>query len=146
MKGLDTNVLVRYLVKDDPVQSEEAAAYITTHCSVSTPGFINRVVVCELVWVLETAYRFQRGEIARVLEMILNTEEFQVEDHADTFAALQAYRDFRMDFADALIGTTNRRFGCEETGSFDQRACHMNEFALIGKRKRPPKDTRKRNE
>ncbi|MGF1645004.1 MAG: hypothetical protein ACFCUJ_15305 [Thiotrichales bacterium] len=56
MKGLDTNVLVRYLTCDDPSQAALAANYIKTQCTVDHPGFINRIVQCKVVWVLETAY------------------------------------------------------------------------------------------
>ena len=142
MKGLDTNVMLRYIVKDDPHQCAEAAAYIRTHCTSSSPGFINRIVLCELVWVLETAYKFRRGEVARVVEMILSTEEFLVENPSEALSALQAYRDQGMDFSDALIGCTNRSFGCEETASFDQRAAQMTEFTLLGTARKPPQKRR----
>jgi predicted nucleic-acid-binding protein len=50
--GVDTNVLVRYLVEDDAAQAEEAALFLRTRCSTETPAFVNRIVVAELVWVL----------------------------------------------------------------------------------------------
>lgn len=55
MIGIDTNVLVRHLVQDDPAQSRAASQVITERCTRDEPGFINRIVLCELVWVLESA-------------------------------------------------------------------------------------------
>ena len=55
MNGLDTNILVRHLVQDDPVQSKKASQFILTTCTREVPGVINRIVLCELVWVLESA-------------------------------------------------------------------------------------------
>ena len=80
MIGLDTNVLVRHLIQDEPRQSRVASACIENQCSREEPGFINRVVLCELVWVLESAYGFERARIAPVLESILQTAQFRVED------------------------------------------------------------------
>lgn len=66
MKGIDTNVLVRYLVKDDKEQAKIASAYIHIQKIVAAGElcFINMIVLCELVWVVESAYGFQRKEIA----------------------------------------------------------------------------------
>jgi predicted nucleic-acid-binding protein len=73
MKGLDTDVLVRYLVQDEPLQGRKAAASITKECSADSSGLINRVVLCEVVWVLETACRYPRSQVAQALDRILRT-------------------------------------------------------------------------
>ena len=64
MIGLDTNILVRYLVEDDAKQASKAAHLIETRCTEDSPGFINRVVLCELVWVLESAYGYPLATVA----------------------------------------------------------------------------------
>jgi len=56
MIGIDTNVLIRHLVQDDPGQSRAATHIMTKQCTRDDPGFINRIVLCEMVWVLESAY------------------------------------------------------------------------------------------
>ena len=71
MRGLDTNVLVRYIVKDDHRQAEKASAYIRGVTERGEDCFINHIVLCELVWVLEAAYGFSKKEIAGVLERYL---------------------------------------------------------------------------
>ena len=77
MIGLDTNILVRYLVGDDPDQSQAAGQLIGSQCTQEKPGWINRIVVCELVWVLEGAYGYHRGQICEVLERLLRAAELE---------------------------------------------------------------------
>ena len=64
MKGLDTNVLVRYLVQDDPKQAALATRYIERHCTADNPCFIGQIVLCELAWVLESNYQQSRTEVS----------------------------------------------------------------------------------
>ena len=78
MIGLDTNVLIRHLTQDEPNQAARASALIERSCSVEEPGYINRVVICETVWVLERAYRYDRSVIASCLETILRTADLRV--------------------------------------------------------------------
>jgi len=126
MRGLDTNVLVRYLTQDDPEQSRRAARYIEAETC-----FINPIVQCERVWVLEYAYNNPRQVIAEVLEKIFMTGGFQVEDRDMAWSALGDYRRTRADFADCLITRRNRAAGCEETGSFDKNVKGVADFRLL---------------
>lgn len=130
MKGIDTNVLVRYLVQDEPLQGRKAAAFITKECSADSPGLINRVVLCELVWVLETAYRYPRSQVAQALDRILRTSQFEIEDHQEAWSGLREYQAGG-DFADALIAVVNRRLGCEYRVTFDRRAGRRSGFSLL---------------
>lgn len=130
MKGIDTNVLVRYLIQDDPEQAARAARFIATECSVDDPCLVNRVVLCELVWVLESAYGYPRVRVAVVLERILRTAQLTVEDSRDAWAALLQYRH-GADFSDALIAICNLRLGCEHTVTFDRKASHRAGFVAL---------------
>ncbi|MEL6963245.1 MAG: type II toxin-antitoxin system VapC family toxin [Pseudomonadota bacterium] len=130
MIGLDTNVLIRHLTLDDPDQAERASTLIATTCSIEEPGYINRVVMCELVWVLERAYRYERGVIATCLEAILRTADLRVENEKAVWVALARYQD-GYDFADALIGETNVLAGVEKTYTFDKRATALGAFAAV---------------
>jgi len=131
VKGLDTNVLVRFLVKDDRRQAATAAAFVRGHCTAESPCHINRIVLCELVWVLETAYRYPRPVVAEVMEMILRTGEFVIEDADEAWAALAAYRDGGVDFADALLAHSNLAQGCDATATFDRKAGRSKGFELL---------------
>jgi predicted nucleic-acid-binding protein len=120
MIGLDTNVLVRFLVKDDPRQAAKATAYIHEACSRDESLWLNHIVLCELVWVLESAYDHPKTAILDVMEKLLLTKQFQVERKDDVWAAIEQYRNGAGDFADHLLGRRNRSSGCEHTVTFDQ--------------------------
>ena len=126
MKGLDTNLLVRYLVQDDPEQSRTAARYIEAGAC-----YINAIVLCELVWVLEAAYRYPRPVLVAAMEKILMTGDFEIEDRDVAWQALGDYRGARADFADCLIARRNAAAGCEETGTFDKRVKGIGDFRLL---------------
>jgi len=131
MIGLDTNVLVRHLVQDDPGQSRKATQVITKRCTRDDPGFINRVVLCELVWVLESAYGYSKDTIVAVLEKLLRTSQLKIEDVQAAWTAFRMYQKGKADFADCLLGATNRLGGCEETVTFDQAASKLEGFQRL---------------
>ena len=120
MIGLDTNMLVRYLVQDDPVQSEQAARLIEEKCTKQSPGRISLVVLCELVWILLGAYRFPKKSVTAVLGQLFATTELEVENEEVARLSLDAYRKGSADFADYVIGCSNKKAGCEKTYTFDQ--------------------------
>lgn len=137
MIGLDTNVLVRYLTQDDVEQAALAVGLIEKQCTREQPCFINHIVLCEIVWVLGRAYGYPRDSIANVLERILRTAQFQIEDLPVAWTALRAYRQEKADFADGLIGSLNRQLGCEYTVTLDQRAARLGSFKLLGDHRHP---------
>ena len=122
MKGLDTNVLIRHLVQDEAAQARLAGRFIASECSREDPGFINRIVLCEIVWVLESAYGYSREDIAGVLERVIRTQQFQIENVQSAWTALRMYRSGGADFADCLLGQTNLEAGCTETVTLDKKA------------------------
>ena len=119
MIGLDTNILVRYLTQDDSNQSRKAAREIERGVSGGHMFYIADIVMCELVWVLESAYGYDRQEIAPVLENILRTKQFRFEDKDLLWKSLADYRNIKGDFADHLIGRAGQKAGCRETLTFD---------------------------
>lgn len=129
MIGIDTNVLVRYLLQDDPAQGRKATRFIE-QCTADEPGGISQIVLCELVWVLTRGYRYTRSQIALALEKILHTPQFEIEAHDEAWAAFLDYRSGD-DFADALIGRVNRRLGCTHTVTFDRQASRRADFVLL---------------
>ncbi len=131
MIGLDTNVLVRYLVQDDPGQSRKAIQVITKQCTRDDPGFINRIALCELVWVLESAYGYSKDTIVAVLEKLLRTSQLKIEDVQTAWTAFRLYQKGNADFADCLMGATNRLSGCETTVTLDQAASKLEGFRAI---------------
>jgi predicted nucleic-acid-binding protein len=128
--GIDTNVLVRYLVRDDPDQAKRASRFIRDECSAEDPGLINRIVLCELVWVLETAYRYPRSQVALALGKIIGTKQFQIEDHQEAWSSFREYQA-GADFADAFIAAVNRKLGSERTVTFDRNAARRAGFVTL---------------
>ncbi|MEO6696616.1 MAG: type II toxin-antitoxin system VapC family toxin [Gammaproteobacteria bacterium] len=126
MKGVDTNVLVRYLVADDEAQAAKAKRYIK-----SATIYVNCIVLCEAVWVLESAYGYGKEAIVTMLERLLSTHEIEVEDADIAQAALHDYRQSSAGFTDCFIGRRNVAHGCAETGSFDKRAKDIVGFTLL---------------
>jgi predicted nucleic-acid-binding protein len=128
MIGLDSNVVVRYLVQDDPVQSRRATEIAERRLSDENPGFISVVAMAETVWVLDRAYRFSDGDIVAAIERTLQTDVLVVEREQEIFAAMTALKEGRGSFADALIGALGTAVGCSTTLTFDQKALELPEF------------------
>ena len=121
MIGIDTNLLLRHMLQDDPVQSLRASALLKRFCTSEDPGFVNRVVLCEMVWVMDRLYGSDKGVIGVALETLLSTAELEIENAEEAFQALEAWRG-GADFSDALIATVNARAGCALTFTFDRKA------------------------
>ena len=131
MIGLDTNVLVRYLTHDEPAQFAKAAAMIDAATDRGEQLVVNTAVLCELVWVLGTAYSYSREEIARALEQMFATAQFEVERLDEARQALGDFRSTKADFSDALIGRINRSLGAEYTVTFDRDLKAVETFRLL---------------
>ena len=128
---LDTNVLARYIVQDDPEQAEAAVRLIEGRCSAESPGYIGVPVLVELVWVLAAAYRYEWPVVASVIRQVLRTAEFMVEERETAWSALREFEAGGADFADCLIGHRNHARGCTQTHTFDRTAARGRYFALV---------------
>ena len=131
MKAVDTNVLVRYLVQDDPRQGRRAAAFIEAAGPGGEQILIGNIVLRELVWVLESAYGYKKAEIADAVEKILQAAAFRFESKDIVRAAVGEYRASTADFADCLIGRIHRALGCETTVTFDTAHRKLQTFQLL---------------
>ena len=131
MTGLDTNVLVRYLTRDDAEQYRRAKVFLESTCTDANPGYVNTVVLCELAWVLKAAYGATRADVVRVLEQLLLTRQIRVAERDAVLDALEAYRAGTADFADCLIGILNQQAHCTTTATFDEAAGRLNAFTLL---------------
>lgn len=131
MIGLDTNVLVRYIVRDDPRQTSAATRLIEQHCTADTPGWIGVVVICELTWVLQSVYGISRDGVSTVMETLLTSNELRVESAETVWQALRRFRRGTADMADYLIGVTNTVHDASPTFTFDKRASTDSDFRLL---------------
>lgn len=131
MIGLDTNVLVRYLAQDDPIQSPKATEIIERRLTAENPGFVSLVAMVETAWVLDRAYGLADHDIAAAIERTLQAEMLVVENEQDVFTAMIALKEGRGSFADALIGAAAARAGCVRTLTFDRKAARLPGIELL---------------
>lgn len=130
MIGLDTNVLVRYIMQDDAKQSPKATALIES-LSSDNPGFITLVSVVELYWVLTSSYGLTGQQVKQALEVLLRTKQIIVDRADQVLRALRVFDDGKADFADCLIERTAVSVGCAQTMTFDVGAAKHAGMTLI---------------
>jgi len=131
MTGLDTNILVRYLTQDDPVQSARATQIIEHQLSDQDPGFVSIVAMIETVWVLDRAYGQTAEEIAAAVERMLQADGLVVENAQEVFSAMVELKEGRGSFADAIIAALGASAGCTHTLTFDRKAIRIAGFKLM---------------
>ena len=132
MIALDTNVLLRYLVQDDPAQSPKATEVIEHRLTIEDPGFVSLVSILEIVWVLKSLYKRSPAQIADHIEMILAADTLEVQNEQEVYQAVIALRNGSGTFEDALIGALGAWWGCSATLTFDQNAAkRLNGFQLV---------------
>jgi predicted nucleic-acid-binding protein len=132
MIGFDTNVLLRYLTQDDPVQSPRATDIIERRLTEEEPGFVSLVCILEIAWVLGSLYKRSREDIANHIEMILAADTLEVQNEQEVYQAVIALRSGSGSFEDALIGALGAWRGCSAILTFDKNAAkRLNGFRLI---------------
>ncbi len=130
MIGLDTNILVRFFAKDDPLQTPKARAMLSS-LTVAEPGWVGAATILELVWVMTSTIRIGRDAVAQILAELLIRETIVVEQAEIIEKALQRYRRGRADFADCLIAASAKAAGCSRTVTFDRIASRDAGMELI---------------
>lgn len=131
MIGLDTNLLVRYLVRDDLSEFERARAEIEAATKRDEPLLINAVVLCEMAWVLGSVYGYSRVEIADTIDQILATAQFVIERGDQARLALLDCRATKASFTDAFIGRINGGLGAARTVTFDRDLAAVATFRVL---------------
>jgi predicted nucleic-acid-binding protein len=130
MIGLDTNVLVRYIMQDDKKQSPQATKLIES-LTPDSPGFVPLVSLVELVWVLAACFELERAQLVAALEALLRTKELAVERAEVAWRAVQVFEQGSADFADCLIERCAAAAGCERTMTFDRMAAKTCGMTLV---------------
>ena len=128
MIGLDTNVLVRFLVRDEEVQYERARRLLRRETASGEPVLISLLVLLETEWVLRSRYALEKTEILGAFSGLLDSLELVFEDEASLEQALYMWRDSTVQFADCLIGARNSALECRATASFDGKALRLPGF------------------
>jgi predicted nucleic-acid-binding protein len=130
MIGLDTNVLVRYIMQDDPKQSPKASSLIES-LTADECGFVTLVSVVELGWVLSSCYGLARTQVALAFDALLQTKEIRIESADQVRRALRKFGATNADLADCLIERAAADAGCKHTMTFDTAAAKVAGMTLI---------------
>jgi predicted nucleic-acid-binding protein len=128
MLGLDTNVLVRFLVRDHEAQFERARRLIKREVGVQEKVLISLLVLLETEWVLRSRYGLQKNQIMDAVSGLLDATDVEFEDEPTIEEALYLWKEGVADFSDCLIGARHRRLGCRATATFDARAARLPGF------------------
>lgn len=128
MLGVDTSILVRFLVRDDETQFEKARRLIRREVAAGRRVFVSQLVLLETEWVLRSRYGLQKIEIIGAISALLDANDVQFEDEAAVEEALFVWKDRAVGFADCLIGAQNKRLGCSATATFDVKASKLPGF------------------
>jgi predicted nucleic-acid-binding protein len=131
MKGVDTNVLVRYLTQDDASQGKRATAVFERALAAGERIHVDTVVLCELVWVLRTAYGHERATVAATVDKLLDAAQLSIDDRDRVREAARRYTHGPGDFADYVLGLRNRSAGCDTTLTFDRAHRQSDLFSLL---------------
>jgi predicted nucleic-acid-binding protein len=119
--GLDTNILLRATLDDDPVQSPRAQQFLESLGSQG-PGFVNIPVVMEFFWVLRSRYKVPRARLAGIIRNLIEVQNIEFEALETIAKAIISYEDGIADFPDAVIAMRNRDLGADTTVTFDRIA------------------------
>jgi predicted nucleic-acid-binding protein len=131
MLGVDTNVLVRYLIRDDRPQYEKARRLIDREVAKGEPILVSLLVLLETEWVLRSRYKLAKAEVVTAFSALLDTADLAFEDEPSVENAVYSWKDSAADFADCLIEARNRRLGCRATATFDGRALKLAGFISV---------------
>jgi predicted nucleic-acid-binding protein len=120
MRAADTNILVRYVVNDDPKQVAAVEKFFSECTADNEPVFLPIVVLCEFVWVMDRGLGQSKAQIVDALEQLFQNAFFRIERENLVRRSLDLYRYGKASFADYVIGEVSSEAGCRDTVSFDR--------------------------
>ncbi len=130
MIGLDSNIVLRAITGDDPVQSRLARSFLST-LSSERPGMLNSVALVEIAWTLRRRHKFGRQEVLRRIEDLMRSNAYHIVERSLVGQALETSFEHSIEFADALLGALNRSLGCTTTMTFDRLASRSPDFTQL---------------
>jgi len=131
MKGVDTNILVRFLVGDDEIQSKKVYKLFKKAESKNDTLFVPLLVVLELIWVLESAYKISRKEIVESISDMILMPIFKFEHQTAIQQFTHFARSNNYDLSDLIIAYSAKKQGCESVFTFDKKASRSDLFELV---------------
>ncbi len=122
MIGIDTNVLLRYVLDDHAGQSPRAAALLENDTRLTEPAFVNLIVLIEFVWTMLRHDNIGKADVIVMLDALLSSRSIVLAERSAVAAAIETWRTGKAGFQDYLIGHLNREHGLRTTFTFDAAA------------------------
>lgn len=132
MIALDTNVVLRLIVEDDAGQLAEARRLLAAAEADGEPCLLTDVVLCEIEWVLLSAYGARKADVLAAVQALAGESLFAFEDRTRLLRALDAYQRGRGDLSDALLGQAAAALGARTTYTFDRALAGDPAFTILG--------------
>lgn len=120
MIALDTNVLLRLLMRDDPAQTGKAQRAIEAAEAAGDDVLVNDLVLAETIWTLGSHYGADKAALLRSLRGLLDTASFAFENRSVLVEAVGRFENSPADFPDCLIAAKNVALGAQPTLTFDR--------------------------
>ncbi|MEA3359670.1 MAG: type II toxin-antitoxin system VapC family toxin [Thermodesulfobacteriota bacterium] len=131
MKGIDTNVLIRFLVGDDEQQAKKVYNVFKKAELDKKELFVPLLVMLELIWVLESVYEIPKTEILDAISELLLMPILKFERQSILQLFIQAAQGNKYDLSDLLIAYSAKSQGCETVITFDRKASRLKLFELL---------------
>lgn len=131
MIAVDTNILVRFFVRDNEKQYQQAVGLLKSCEESEETVFISNIVLTELVWVLKGGYKVIKKDIIKTISVLLNNPLFTFSDSRFIRDAITSYQSGSADFADYLIGHDAQGWNARTTFTFDKRCSRDRLFSLL---------------
>jgi predicted nucleic-acid-binding protein len=131
MFGLDTNVLVRFLLKDDQKQAECARRVIDEALRAGEPVAVGLLAILETEWVLRSCAKLEKKTVITAFRMLLESHDLRIEHEESLEAAIYQYENSSADFADCLMATRYNRSGCTAMLTFGRKAASIPGVVLL---------------
>ena len=131
MIALDTNILIRFLVRDDKKQAELVYARFAQAEKTGEQLFVPLLVLQETIWVLESVYELSRPDVLCAIEDLLHLPILKFETDEVVLTFLSDAKSTKTDLADILIGCSAKSNGSEAIITFDKKASRLPYFQLL---------------
>lgn len=131
MIAADTNLLVRHLTHDDPIQAAAVNRLLDQAERTQEPVFLSHLVVCEAVWALRMVYGFDKAKVLLALQFLLGDDRFVFQQRSVVEAALKQFQTGPAQFTDYMIGHVGKQEGAATTYTFDKAAAKSPNFTLL---------------
>ena len=131
MKAINTNILIRFLARDDEEQAALVYRRLKRAEAENEVLLVPLLVVLETIWVLESTYDVSRNEILDSFDELLLMPVLQFEAPDTLRGWITSARESKVDLPDLLVAHSARRSGCESVITFDKRAAKSEFFEIL---------------